>query len=48
MEQKNFPQECLKIIQYLYQLNNIINILMVLLGLIHRNLMECQKKILKK
>ena len=36
-----------KIIQYIYQLKNTSNILVALLELNCRNLMECQKKILK-
>ena len=37
-----------KIILYLYQLKNALNILVALLGLNCRSLMECQKKVLKK
>ena len=36
-----------KIILYLYQLKNTLNILVRLLGFICENLMECQRKILK-
>ena len=38
-----FLQQYFKIIYYLYQLKNTLNILVPLLGLIHGNLMECQK-----
>ena len=47
MEQNMFLQECFKITQYFDQLKNTLNILVALLGLICRNLMDCQKKILK-
>ena len=47
MEQNIFLQEYFKIIYYLYQLKNTLNILVALLGLKRENLMECQKKILK-
>ena len=47
MEQNNFLQEYFAIIYYLYQLKNMLNILVVFLQLTHGNLMECQKKILK-
>ena len=47
MEQNIFLQEYFKIIWYLHQLKNTLNILVALLGFIHGNLMECQKKILK-
>ena len=43
MKQNAFIQENFKIIQYLYQLNNLV----ALLELICENLMECQKKMLK-
>ena len=36
-----------KIIQYLYQLKNILNILVALLESIRGNVIECQGKILK-
>ena len=42
MEQNIFLQEYFKVIYYLYQLKNIFNILVALLGLIRRNLLECQ------
>ena len=48
MVQNIFLQEYFKIIYYLYQLKNTLNFLVVLLGLICENLMECKKKILKK
>ena len=32
---------------FIYHLENTLNVLVVLLGLIRGNLMECQKKILK-
>ena len=41
-------QEYYKIILYLYQLKNTLNIFMALLEFIRGNLMKCQKKILKK
>ena len=47
MEQNIFLQECFKIILYLHQQKNAVNISEALLGLIRRNLMECQKKVLK-
>ena len=47
MEQNKFLEEYFKIIQYLYQLKNTLNILVELLGSIRGNLMEFQKKILK-
>ena len=47
MEQRVFPQDYYKIIYYLSQLKNALNILMALLGSIRGNLIECQKKILK-
>ena len=40
-------QEYYKIILHLYQLRNKLNVLVALLGFTCRNLMECQKKILK-
>ena len=48
MGQNIFLQEDFKISQYLYQLKNTINILVAVLELFRGNLMECQKKILKK
>ena len=47
MEQHAFPQEWFKIILYLSQLKNTLNILVALLRLIRGNLIKCQKKILK-
>ena len=47
MEQNIFLQECFKIILYLHQQKNAVNISEALLGLIRQNLMECQKKVLK-
>ena len=47
MDRNNFFQECFKIIDYLYQPKNTLNILVALLELIRGNLMEFQKKILK-
>ena len=47
MEQNIFLQEYFKNYLYLYQLKNTLNILEALLALIHGNLMECWKKILK-
>ena len=48
MEQNIFLQECFKIILYLHQRKqNAVNISGALLGLIRRNLMEFQKKMLK-
>ena len=47
MEQNIFPQEYFKIIYYLYQPKNTLNILVALLGFNRGNLMECQKKVLK-
>ena len=47
MEQHIFIQKYYKIILYLYQLKNILNILVALLEFIRRNLIECQKKLLK-
>ena len=48
MEQNIFLQECFKIILYLHQRKqNAVNISGALLGLICRNLMEFQKKMLK-
>ena len=47
MQENIFLQEYFKII-YFHQPKNILNILVAVLGLIHGNLMECQKKILKK
>ena len=44
---KCFYSGILQIILYLYQLKNSLNILVILLGFIRGNLMECQKKILK-
>ena len=47
MEQNISIQEYYKIILYLCQLKNTLNILVALLQFICGNLMECQKKILK-
>ena len=47
MEQNVAFQKYFKIIEYLLQLKNTLNILLALLGLIRRNLMECKKTILK-
>ena len=47
MAQNIFLQEYFKIIQYLQQLRNTLNILVALLKLIRENIMEYQKKILK-
>ena len=47
MEQNIFLQEYFKIIKYLYQLKNTLNVLLALLGLIRGNPVECQKKMLK-
>ena len=47
MEQYIFIQEYFKIIQHLYQLKTL-NIFVALLKLIHRDLMEFQKKIITK
>ena len=47
MEENISTQEYYKIIFYLYQLKNTLNILVALLKFIHGNLMECQKKLLK-
>ena len=44
MEQNIFLHEYFKIIKYLYQLKNILKILVSLLGLICGDLKECQKK----
>ena len=44
---KYFLQECLKVVQHLYQLKNTLNTLVVLRGLIYGNPMEYQKKSLK-
>ena len=46
MEKNIFLQEYFKIIWYLYQLKNTLNILVALLELIRGNLMEFQKQIL--
>ena len=48
MEQNVFLQEYFKIIWYLYQLKNTLNILLAPLGLNRGNLMECQKKVFLK
>ena len=45
MEQNIFLEEYFKIIQYLYNLKNALNILVALLGLNSGNLMECQENI---
>ena len=47
MEQNNFLQEYFKIIKYLYQIKNTLNILLALLGLNRGNLMKFQKKVSK-
>ena len=47
MEQNNFLQEYFKIIKYLYQIKNTLNILLALLGLNCGNLMKFQKKVSK-
>ena len=47
MDQNISIQEHYKIILHLYQLKNKLNVLVALLGFICRNLMKCQKKILK-
>ena len=44
---KYFFHEYFKIIQYLYQLKNTLNIFMPLLEFIRGNRTECQKKVLK-
>ena len=45
---QNISQKYYKIISYLQQLKNTLNILVALLKLIRGNLMEFQKKVLKK
>ena len=45
MEQNIFLEEYFKIIKYLYNLKNALNILVALLGLNSGNLMECQENI---
>ena len=47
MEQNIFLQEYFKIIKYLYQIKNTLNVLVASLGLIRENLMQCLKKIMK-
>ena len=47
MEQNIFLQENFKIIYYLYQRKNALNILMAVLRLICENLIEYMKKISK-
>ena len=47
MEQIIFLQEYFKIILYLYQIKNTLNILMALVEFIRGNLMECQNEVLK-
>ena len=47
MEQNISIQEYYKIILYLYQLKNTLNVLVALREFIRENVMECQKKILK-
>ena len=47
MEKNISIQEYYKVIFYLYQLKNKLNILVTLLAFIRGNLMEFQKKILK-
>ena len=44
---QNISQKYYKIVLYLHQLKNILNILMALLEFTCGNLMEYQKKILK-
>ena len=44
IEQNIFLQEKRKIVYYLYQLKNTLNILVAVFGLIRGNLMECRKK----
>ena len=48
MKQNIFLYEYLKIILYLYQLKNSINILLALLGMNRENLMENLKNVLEK
>ena len=48
MKQNISIQGYFKIIQYLYQLKNLLSILVTLLRLIHGNIMKCQKKIFKR
>ena len=48
MKQNIFLYEYLKIILYLYQLKNSINILLALLGMNRENLMESLKNVLEK
>ena len=45
--QNTLLQEYFKIIKYLYQLKNTLNIFVALLELVRGNLVEYQKKILK-
>ena len=47
MEQNVFLQEYFKFVEHLYQLKNILNILVTLLGLIRGNLTKYQQKTLK-
>ena len=47
MEQNISIQEYYKIILYLYQLRNTLNISVALLKFIREDLMECQKKVLR-
>ena len=47
MEQNIFLQEYFKIVWYLYQLKNTLNILLALIELNRVNLLESQKKVLK-
>ena len=48
MEQNISFEEYYKIILYLYQLKNTLNILVALVGFICENLMESRKKILNQ
>ena len=48
MKQNIFLYEYLKIILYLYQLKNSINILLALLGMNRENIMESLKNVLEK
>ena len=47
MKQNIFLEEYFRIILYVYQIKNTLNISVALVGLIRRNLMECQEKVLK-
>ena len=47
MAQNIFLQKYYKIMSYLYQLKNILNVLVAQLKFIRGNLKECQKKVWK-